>query len=88
MTVAPAAALAALREAGDAARAADMARYHKTAREVLGVSNPQIDAFIRAWRAEDDAVAARCALAAGLWDSGVFEARIAAAKLLTQARIA
>ena len=38
----PAAALAALRAEGDADRAAGRARYHRTAREVLGVSNARI----------------------------------------------
>ncbi len=75
-----------LRAAGNAEKAAEMAAYHKQTREVLGVANPQIDGFVKTWRAAlslDD----RLALAHDLWQSDVFEARIAAAKLLTQARI-
>ena len=64
-----------------------MAAYHKTTREVLGVANPEIDVLAKSWRAQAPEAAPRAALAAALWDSGVFEARIAAAKLLTQARI-
>ncbi|MEM1314402.1 MAG: DNA alkylation repair protein [Pseudomonadota bacterium] len=79
--------MSALRREGDPAKAAEMARYHKTSREVLGVSNPVIDALAKGWRGEAADLAARVALADGLWRSGVFEARIAAAKLLTQARI-
>jgi 3-methyladenine DNA glycosylase AlkD len=90
----PETALAALEARGDPARAAESAAYHKTARRVFGTPNPEIELLCRAWRAaakaagEDEDVPARVALAAALWDSEVFEARIAAAKLLTQARIA
>ncbi|MBP7003433.1 DNA alkylation repair protein [Amaricoccus sp.] len=70
----------------DPARAAEMAAYHKAPRRYLGVAVPQIQALADRWRAERD-VPARVALAARLWDSDVHEARIAAAKLLTQARI-
>lgn len=88
---AAAAALADLRAAAEPARAAGMAAYHKTDRPVLGVANPAINDLAKGWRAEleaeADPLAARLAMAAGLWESEVFEARIAAAKLLTQARI-
>ncbi|MGM0583851.1 MAG: DNA alkylation repair protein [Pseudomonadota bacterium] len=83
----PQAALAALRAEGDAAKAAQMARCHRTEREALGVSNVRLEALARAWRAETPSVEDRVALAAALWQSGVLEARIAAAKLLAQARI-
>lgn len=63
-----------------------MARYHKADRPYLGVANPAIDAAVKDWRAALDAPA-RVALADGLWRSNIHEARIAAAKLLTQARI-
>lgn len=66
--------------------AADMAKYHKVSRPYLGVTNPQIDTLYKAWRADTD-TSARVAIAAQLWDSNIHEARIAAAKLLTQARI-
>lgn len=83
--------LDALRALADETRAAEMAAYHKTPRTYLGVSNPQIDALVQVWRAELDGnglgVPGRIDLAARLWQSDVFEARIAAAKLLTQARL-
>ena len=78
--------LAALEALGDPARAADMAAYHKAPRRYLGVAAPEIYALADAWRAERS-VAERVALAACLWDSDVHEARTAAARLLTQARI-
>ena len=82
----PGAALDALRAAGDAGRAAGMAAYHKVPRAYLGVPVPLIEGFVADWRAAlslDD----RLALAAGLWATDVHEAMVAAAKLLTQARI-
>lgn len=63
-----------------------MAAYHKAPRRYLGVSVPTIQTHVAAWRAALD-VPGRVALAAALWDSDVHEARVAAAKLLTQARI-
>lgn len=84
----PADALAALRALGDAEHAAAQAAYHKSTRTHFGVRNPQIDALTKAWRADLGAdLDARVALADGLWRSDAHEARIAAAKLLTQARI-
>lgn len=71
---------------GDTQKAAEMAAYHKVDRPYLGVANPVIDAQTKIWRAELD-LDARLALAAELWNSNVHEGRIAAAKLLTQARI-
>ncbi len=82
----PEAALAALRAAAEPGRAAAMARYHKQEREVIGVANSQLDAIARDWRRALD-VEARVDLARALWDSDIFEARIAAAKLLSQARM-
>ncbi len=82
----PEAALAALRAAAEPGRAEAMAAYHKQSREVIGVANPVLDAMARDWRRALD-VEARVALARALWQSDIFEARIAAAKLLTQARI-
>lgn len=63
-----------------------MAAYHKVPRAYLGVPVPLIEGFVADWRAAlslDD----RLALAAGLWATDVHEAMVAAAKLLTQARI-
>lgn len=70
----------------DPAKAAEMAAYHKVPRRYLGVPVPQIEARVDDWRSQRD-LDARVALAAALWDSDIHEARVAAAKLLTQARI-
>ncbi|WEF25552.1 DNA alkylation repair protein [Paracoccus sp. S3-43] len=78
--------LDALLALADAEKAGQMAAYHKAARTCLGVPNPQIDALVADWRASRD-LDGRIALAAALWASDIHEARIAAAKLLTQARI-
>ena len=70
----------------DPAKAAEMAAYHKAPRTYLGVPVPQVEALTDRWRAEltlDD----RLTLAADLWRTDIHEARVAAAKLLTQARI-
>ena len=75
-----------LKALGDEAKAVEMAAYHKVGREYLGVSVPVIDGLAREWREGRD-LEARLALADALWGSDVHEARIAAAKLLTQARI-
>ncbi len=75
-----------LRAAADPVKAAEMAAYHKTPREYLGIPVPMIESIVAGWRAEYD-LRARIALAAELWDSDVHEARIAAAKLLIQARL-
>ena len=83
---APEDALAALRALADPEKAAGMAAYHKAPREYLGVPVPQVDALAQDWRAGLD-VPGRVALAAALWDSNVHEARVAAARLLTQARM-
>ena len=75
-----------LQALADPAKAAEMLAYHKAQRPYLGVSVPQIDDLADRWRAErtlDD----RLALAADLWQTNIHEARVAAAKLLTQARI-
>jgi len=82
----PKAAIAQLRAVGDPAKAAEMHKYHKVDRPYLGVTNPVIDEHVKAWRAEDD-LDSRLALAKGLWKGNTHEGRIAAAKLLSQARI-
>ena len=79
-------ALAQLEAAGDAEQAALAAAYHKADRRYLGLKVPQIEALTSQWRA-DCSLHDRIQLAADLWDSNIHEARIAAAKLLTQARI-
>lgn len=75
-----------LRSRADPAKAAEMAAYHKVSRPYLGIPVPEIEELTDAWRAAlslDD----RIALAADLWRTNIHEARVAAAKLLTQARI-
>lgn len=80
------AALNALNGAANPEKAAEMAAYHKVGRPYLGIPVPQIEEFTNAWRAEMD-VLARIDLAAGLWDSNIHEGRVAACKLLSQARM-
>lgn len=82
----PEAALARLYALGNAERADEMRAYHKVDRPYLGIPVPQIEDLVAEWRA-GASVDERVALAAGLWDSGIHEAMVAAAKLLTQARI-
>ena len=79
-------ALAALKAKVEPDRAEGQKAYHKQTREVLGVSNPSINALTGDWR-RALSVSGRVTLADGLWRTDVFEARLAAAKLLTQARI-
>ena len=79
-------ALAELEALGDPVKAVEMATYHKALRRYLGVANPDIDAAVKTWRVRLD-LGARIALASALWDSDIHEGRVAAAKLLTQARI-
>ncbi len=79
-------ALADLEALGGADRASAVAAYHKTPRRCLGVPVPQITDLATGWRAGLD-LPGRLALARALWDSDIHEARVAAAKLLTQARI-
>lgn len=70
----------------DPAKAAEAAEYHKVKRRYLGVPVPQIEELVAEWRA-NLGLDARVTLAAGLWQSDVHEAMVAAAKLLAQARM-
>ncbi|KQI72819.1 DNA alkylation repair protein [Loktanella sp. 5RATIMAR09] len=79
-------AIAQLRALGDPVKAVEMHKYHKVDRPYLGIANPVIDEQVKSWRAQGD-LDARLALAKGLWKGNTHEGRIAAAKLLTQARI-
>ena len=79
-------ALATLEAAAEPGRAAQMAAYHKAPRRYLGVPNPALDTLATEWR-RSLSLPGRIVLADGLWRSDIHEARIAAAKLLTQARI-
>lgn len=79
-------ALDALKALGDADRADAAAAYHKVTRPYLGVPNPVLNDLAQDWRRSmtlDD----RLSLASALWQTDIHEARVAAAKLLTQARI-
>lgn len=66
--------------------AVEKAAYHKQTRVVIGVPNPAINALTKTWR-QTLSVENRVALADDLWASDIFECRIAASKLLTQARL-
>jgi 3-methyladenine DNA glycosylase AlkD len=79
-------AMAALRERIEPGRAEGMAKYHKASREYLGISNPDLNELTKEWRVECD-VDTRVRLASELWETDIFEARLAASKLLTQARL-
>ncbi len=78
--------LDALKSCGDAERAKGMAAYHKAPRVYLGLTNPQVTDLTRQWRQELD-LDARVELASQLWETDIFEARLAASKLFDQARI-
>ncbi len=75
-----------LRAQAEPGRDVQMAAYHKVDRPYLGVANPNTDALVRDWRQNLD-LDTRLKLASDLWNTNIFEARVAAAKLLTQARI-
>lgn len=70
----------------DPERAGQMASYHKADRVYLGVANPVLNDLTKTWRQELD-VNKRVTLAKALWQTDIHEGRLAAAKLLTQARI-
>ena len=78
--------LSALTALADPDRAAGMREYHKVDREYLGLTNPQINDLTKQWR-EELSVEDRVTIADGLWRTNIYEARVAAAKMLTQARM-
>jgi 3-methyladenine DNA glycosylase AlkD len=78
--------LTALEALTDPDRAASMREYHKVDRVYLGLTNPQLNDLVKEWRDALD-VPARVTVANGLWRTNIYEARVAAAKLLTQARL-
>jgi 3-methyladenine DNA glycosylase AlkD len=79
-------ALAELEALANPANADAVAAYHKTPRRYLGATVPQLDNLVAKWRALAT-LTQRIDLAAALWDTDIHEARVAAAKLLTQARL-
>lgn len=78
--------LAQIKAHADPERGAQMAAYHKVDRLYLGVANPILNDLTKAWRQELD-VPQRVQLAGELWQLNTHETRLAASKLLTQARI-
>ncbi len=84
--MAPEDALAAIRALADPARAEQAQAYHKIERTYLGVANPVLNDLTRDWRKVLDADG-RVATADFLWKTDIYEARLAASKLLTTARI-
>ena len=75
-----------IRALADAERADQARAYHKVDRVYLGVANPVINDLTRDWRSVLDADQ-RVHVADNLWATNIYEARLAAAKLLTTARI-
>lgn len=80
-------AIQALRAHADPEKAAGMASYHKAEREYLGLPNAITGDLATQWRKEAPTPESLTALAQGLWETDIFEARIAAAKLFLQARM-
>lgn len=77
--------IAALTEASDGARAKELeTKFGEGA--YLGTSPQALEELARSWR-QDVAFPERLELARALWASGIFDAQIMAAKLLTAARI-
>ncbi|MGB3316332.1 MAG: DNA alkylation repair protein, partial [Albidovulum sp.] len=79
-------AIEALKAGIEPGRSEGMAAYHKQTRQVLGIPNPHLNDLAKSWR-QSLTVPERTALADALWKTDIFEARIIAAKTLTQARI-
>lgn len=79
-------ALAQLKQHITEGRADGAAAYHKVDRVYLGITNPDINDLTKNWR-QTLSVEQRISLADDLWKTDIFEARLAAAKLLTQARL-
>ena len=75
-----------LNELAQPGRAAQMAAYHKIDRPYIGIANPDTNDLVKIWR-KTLSVEERVVLADELWKTNIFEARLAAAKLLTQARL-
>ena len=79
-------ALALIASERNSSKANEMRALHKVERTYLGVSNAVLDERARDWRRASP-LSARIALAQELWATNIHEARVLAAKLLTQARM-
>ncbi|GGG76014.1 DNA alkylation repair protein [Salipiger pallidus] len=79
-------ALAQIEAQADPGRAEGMAEYHKVPRRYIGTPNSVLNDLAQDWR-RTLSLPERQALADALWATDIFEARVVAAKLLTQARI-
>ena len=82
----PQSAIEALNAHSDEAEALKMRGYHKVARPYLGVPEPVIETLCKEWRAACS-LEERIEVGAALWDSNAGEGSMAAARLMTQARI-
>jgi 3-methyladenine DNA glycosylase AlkD len=78
--------LDALQAQADPERARQMRAYHKLDRPYLGLANAQIDNLAKHWR-RTLPLSDQIDVADDLWQTDIYEARLAAAKLLTQNRI-
>ena len=67
-------------------RAEQMKAYHKIDREYFGIANGPLDDLAKDWR-RSLTLENRVEIASQLWDTNVYECRVLAGKLLTQARI-
>lgn len=78
--------LEALQSRADPEKAKQVAAYHKVDRPYLGVTNPIMNDLTKIWRKEMS-LEERIDQADTLWQTNIHEARVTAAKLLTQSRI-
>jgi 3-methyladenine DNA glycosylase AlkD len=79
-------AIDALKAEGDETRVSKLKSHFGAAHEYIGIAPGRLEEMARAWR-KDVAFPERLELAKVLWASNIFDARLMAAKLLTQARI-
>lgn len=79
-------ALIALHAEADEARVTKHKAHFGASGDYIGIAPGRLEEMARAWRKEV-AFPERLELATSLWTTGIFDARLMAAKLLTQARI-
>ena len=75
-----------LNKLADPTTVAGKAAYHKVDRPYIGTNNQILNDVGKEWR-RALSLDQRIELAQGLWNTNIFEGRVMAAKLLTQARI-